>query len=659
MAVTDSIQHQIQSGEFTSALDSLGDAIKVDPENTELLYMAAVCHRYLKNYKLALADLEKLQQLSPENGRAFQEQGHVYRDQGLPDRALESYGLACRFNPALLASWQARLKILISTRQQGEAEIVHAQLAYLSALPRPLIAVTDLLSEGKLLKAEELCRKFLQKVPHHIEAMRLLADIGIRLGVMDDAEFLLESAVALDPGHVQARIDYIQVLRKRQKFQLALSEAKALLKTAPDNLQFRSLYAIESMQTGDYVEALDQFEQILQKLPGDTVTLTSRGHALKTIGRFDDAVESYRSALKSQPGHGDAWYSLANLKTYRFREAEVLEMQQQLETSRLPYQDRVFLNFALGKAFEDESNFELAFSYLKAGNYLKKIQSRYSAEQMHNEFEAQKLVCNIELLSRRHEAGFGSPEPIFVVGLPRAGSTLIEQILSSHSQVDGTLELPNILSLTHRLRRGDTADNKRHYPENLGDLSSDKLKEFGERYIKDTAIHRQGAPRFIDKMPNNFRHIGLIKLILPNAKIIDARRNPMACCFSGFRQLFAEGQEFTYTLEDIGHYYRDYVDLMDHWHQVLPGEILTVQHEDVVDDLEGSVRRLLDYCELAFEPACVNYHETERSIRTPSSEQVRQPIFRSGLDAWQQFEPWLDPLKNALGEDLRKQYDIR
>ncbi|MBT5008275.1 MAG: sulfotransferase, partial [Halieaceae bacterium] len=282
---------------------------------------------------------------------------------------------------------------------------------------------------------------------------------------------------------------------------------------------------------------------------------------------------------------------------------------------------------------------------------LKQAQSRYHADDTTEEFAAQKQACTKSLFSSRENTGCQAPDPIFIVGLPRAGSTLLEQILSSHSQVDGTLELPNVLSLASRLRRQGRASGT-PYPDNLASIPPEQLLEFGEQFIEDTKIHRQGAPLFIDKMPNNFRHIGLISLILPNAKVIDARRAPMACCFSGYKQLFADGQLFSYSLPDLGNYYRDYVDLMEHWDKVLPGFVLRVQHEDVVKDLETQVRRMLDFCGLEFEEACMNFHETERNVRTPSSEQVRQPIFDTAIEQWKQFEPWLSPLKQALGPEL-------
>lgn len=647
----DSIQQKIVAKRFDEALGDLGTLLAAEPDNSDALYMSAVCCRYTGRFPAALGFLDKLKARAPEHGRAHQEEGHTYRDMGDRQRALVAYARACQFNPALEASWRGQLDILQSTNPQSAA-IVRARLEHLAALPRPLVAVIDLVAQGKLLKAESLCREFLKKVPHHIEGMRLLADIALRLGVLDDAEFLLTSALTFEPANVAVRMDLVRTLRKRQKFERALEEAQALLETAPDNPQFQSLVAVERMQTGDYDTALALLDKVLTRVPGDPITLTSRGHALKTSGRYDDAVAAYRAAIASQPQHGESWYALSNLKVYEFEDDEIDAMETQLADSNLSHIDRVHLCFALGKACEDRQDFDRSFGYYARGNALKKVQARYDAARMSEDLAAQRNVCTRTLFEQRAGAGCDAPDPIFIVGLPRAGSTLLEQILSSHSMVDGTLELPNILSLSQRLRRRARDGDSLPYPDVLAELSDDELRDFGEEFIRDTRIHRKDAPFFIDKMPNNFRHIGLIHLILPNAKIIDARRHPMACCFSGFKQLFAEGQEFTYDLDDLGRYYRDYVDLMDHWDTVLPGTVLRVQYEDVVADLDAQVARLLEHCGLPFETSCIEFHRTERSVRTPSSEQVRQPIFRSGLEQWRKFDAHLGPLKSALGPVL-------
>jgi Sulfotransferase family len=314
--------------------------------------------------------------------------------------------------------------------------------------------------------------------------------------------------------------------------------------------------------------------------------------------------------------------------------------------------DRYHLCFALGKALEDRNEFAESWRYYERGNTLKRLESHYRPQIMETNTRRQIEVCTRDFFRKRAGWGAPLPDPIFIVGLPRSGSTLIEQILASHAQVEGTQELADIQRIVLELQGRDHDLDDPRYPASLVDLTEDDFACLGELYIVDTQAYRAGRRFFIDKMPNNFRHIGLIHLMLPNARIIDARREPMACCFSNLKQLFANGQEFAYSVEDIARYYRTYLELMRHWDEVLPGRVLRVHHEDVVADLEGSVRRMLDHCGLPFEPACVDFHKTRRSVRTPSSEQVRQPIFREGLDQWKNYEPWLDPLKDALGDAL-------
>ena len=647
------IQKLIQQGRLPDALRVL-DGLDRDERSSQMgLYMRGVCLRHLKQWADAEKVLHQLIAKSPSYGRGFQELGHLYRDAGRPPEAVGAYATACHLNPALKASWQGQYKLLDHERSMDRVAQVKERIDWLESLPPVLLASLDMLHEGKLIKAEQLCRQFMQQNPQHIEGMRLLADIAIRHGVLEDAEFLLESAVAFDPSHQRARIDYVQALSKRQRYQQASNEAKTLLEESPENPQFQSLYAIQSMQLGDYQTALDLFDQILERIPHDPVTHVSKGHALKTGGKTAEAVASYQSAISAQPLHCDAWYSLANLKTYQFDDKQIQTMLDLDTNPHLAGQDRVYLQFALGKAFEDKNEFEKSFFHYNKGNEIKRAQVQYRADGTSRECDEQIAACTPETFKKTR--GYDAPDPIFIVGLPRAGSTLLEQILSSHSQIDGTLELPNVLSISGKLRRLGQREGNHRYPEILNDLTPETLRELGEEYIRDTRIHRLGAPFFIDKMPNNFRHIGLIRLMLPNAKIIDARRDPMACCFSGFKQLFAEGQLFSYSLDDIGRYYKDYVKLMAHWDEVIPGYVLRVQHEDVVADLEAQVTRMLDFCGVPFEESCLEFHKTERNVRTPSSEQVRQPIFSTALEQWKNYEPWLDPLKQALGTELAPQ----
>jgi tetratricopeptide (TPR) repeat protein len=513
--------------------------------------------------------------------------------------------------------------------------------------------VVSLIHEHRIAKAENLCRAFLQKNGHHIEGMRLLADIGVKFNSYEDAEFLLESCVVLEPQNTNAHFDYVNLLHKRQKYGDALEQAKALRNKAPDKPQFDLLYANQSLAIGEFDEALSIYREHSQRMPDNPTLHLSIGHALKTVGNQPEAIESYTQAYCVKPDFGDAYWSLANLKTYRFDTAQIEAMRAHEAAPSTQLTDRYNLCFALGKALEDQGESADSFNYYERGNRLKREELGYDWRRINSEMSRQIAHCTPTLFAEKAGSGVAAADPIFILGLPRAGSTLLEQILASHSQVEGTMELPNILALAHKLAGRRRVDEEPEYPANLAELTPEELTEFGEAYIRDTMIHRkQGTPYFIDKMPNNFRHIGLIHMIVPNAKIIDARRGAMGCCFSGFKQLFAEGQEFTYGLEEIGHYYKDYVALMDHWDTVLPGKILRVRYEEVVADLETQVRRLLDFCGLPFEEACVNFHETERAVRTASSEQVRQPIFKSGVDQWENFSPYLDPLRKILGPEL-------
>lgn len=647
----------LQKGEFAKAAGLAGqaysDSQSVD-ERTDLLYVLAVARRYLQQYVQALATLKKLLDLAPDHARAWQEQGHTSLTQNRLNDARDAYEKATSLNPALLASWQALVNLYEVAGRQSESRNAYEQVRFLASLPEELLSVASMIHENSLLKAEQLCRHFLQHNQHHIEGMRLLAQIADKLDVSADAEFLLESCIELAPEHVAARQDYANHLLKMQKFGKALEQCEKLVGRHPGNPVFRSMLASATAGVGDHGKAIAIFNDILRTSPKQTTLLVMRGHAQKTIGGLHDAIASYRQAYAMQPDYGDAFWSLANTKTYRFTDDEIAHMKNYEAASRTSRDDRIHLCFALGKALEDRREFAESFEYYARGNALKKETIQHQATHLAIRIRAQIEVCTAEFFNEREGVGCASPEPIFIVGLPRAGSTLLEQILASHSQVDGTMELPNIIALAQRLRNSRyliDEDGTARYPTVLKTIESDYFRRFGEQFISQTRVFRGDAPFFIDKNPNNFFHIGLIRLILPNAKVIDARRHPMACCFSGFKQLFGQGQEFSYGLEAIGNYYRQYVELMDHWDWVLPGFVLRVQHEDVVEDLDTQVRRILDFCGLPFEQACLDFHQTPRSVRTPSSEQVRQPIYRSGLEQWRNYEPWLTPLKHALSQE--------
>jgi tetratricopeptide (TPR) repeat protein len=647
-------QRLLQTGELPAALRAAEVLVKSDPENDEALYLLAVSLRYSRDQQGALKTLDRLQAVNPEHARCFQERGHVCRAMELNDAAMTAYSRAVELNPALVSSWQSLADLGREQSSGGDAEFAQAQADRLNTLPKELLSVTSFLHQGRLFKADQLCRAFLRKNPRHVEAMRLLAELASKLHIMDDAEFLLESALEFEPEYLPARIDYVGVLQKRQKYEQALAQATVVRNTQTGVPTLETLYANACVAAGKFDEGLMIYDEQLEYQPLNPTLHLARGHALKTLGRQVEAIDAYHKAADARPDFGDAFWSLANLKTYQFSDGEIRRMQAAEEDGTVAPPDRWHLCFALGKAFEDLGDFDQSFLYYEKGNGLKRGISKYRAEAMTEDLELQTNVCDANLLSAREGRGCPRPDPIFIVGLPRAGSTLLEQILASHSQVDGTLELQNILALVRKLEGRTKEGDESRYPGVLTTLSDADLTAFGERYLEETQFLRAGAPFFTDKMPNNFRHLGLIRMILPNAKIIDARRDAMDCCFSGYKQLFAEGQEFTYSLEDVGTYYRDYVTLMEHWEKVIPGWILRIQHEDVVDDLEGQVRRLLDFCGLPFEESCVEFHRTERAIRTASSEQVRQPIYRSSLAQWRHYEAHLEPLKRALGSAVTR-----
>ena len=561
-------------------------------------------------------------------------------------------------NDALLGSWRALIELTSTTSNPAIYDEALTQTRNLEGLPKALLQVRDWINEGRLAQAEQLCRQFLIRHPKQVEGMRLLAYIGVQTEVLDDAEVLLENAVRFEPDNDLARYDYMGVLYKRQKYAASFEQAERLIQKAPENIRHQTAYANQCVAIGRFDEAIEIYDRVIPQVTDPAMVHLLKAHALKTIDQSEQAITAYRAAYENKPGFGDAFWSLANLKTYRFTDLEVEAMLTSVAEPNLSPVDHVHLNFALGKHFEDGKDFEQAFAFYQQGNNLKQRQIGYDGELLSQRLNLQTTVCDDVLFKQRKNSGCQAPDPIFIVGLPRSGSTLLEQILASHPQVDGTQELPNIAAFAFELDGRRRLQDAPQYPACLTSIPDSELAAMGQKYLDDTQIHRGQAPFFIDKMPNNFRHIGLIQLILPNAKIIDARRHPMACCFSGFKQLFASGQEFSYSLEDIGRYYQDYISLMNHWHRVLPGKILTVHHEAVVFDLEAQVRQLLAFCGLAFDPACLNFHQTERSVRTPSSEQVRQPIYQSGLEAWMGFEPWLAPLKAAIGDAVLEDYPI-
>jgi len=647
------IRVHLERREYAEAETLAKALLAVVPENRDVHYMLAVSYRCLGRIADALAALERLQKLDARFSRLYQERGHCFVAWRDSPRAIEAYLQGVAINPALPASWASLEALYRMSGDVDNAGKAAGHVAALKRLPAEVVTATALFSDGELTAAESIVRSFLVKHGDHVEAMRLLARIGMARQVYDDAETLLAAVLAIVPGYDAARFDYARTLLERHKHAQSIEQLELLLHRDPASRQYKTLYATACTGVGEYGKALALYRDLLEGSPHAADIHLSIGHTLKTLGRYEESVDAYRAAAAARPAFGDAYWSLANLKTYEFTDGELARMRAGESAPASSLVDRYHLCFALGMAFEKRGNYEESFRYYEQGNALKHSEIRYQPELVERNTRLQKEVCTRLFFAERGKSGVADPSPIFIVGLPRSGSTLLEQILASHSTVEGTHELANIPRVVGELMgRDDAAWTEPRYPRVLAGMQPEDFRRLGERYLQDTRAYRTGKPHFIDKMPNNFRHIGLIHLMLPGARIIDARREPMACCFSNLKQLFASGQEFTYGADDIARYYRTYLELMRHWDVALPGSILRVIYEDVVDDLEASVRRVLDFCGLSFEAQCLDFHNTQRSVRTASSEQVRQPLYREGLEQWRNFEPWLGPLKTALGDAL-------
>ena len=641
---------------FAEAATAAASLRALYPENRDVLYLLAQSQRQSARTADALDTLADMERCHPGASRLYQERGHCHVALKDAPRAIEAYERAVSINPALPAAWSMLEGLYKMVGDEAHRQAAAAHASKLKSVPPEVITATGLFCEGDLSAAEKLIRAFLLHHGDHVEAMRLLARIGVAREVLDDAEVLLAAALKMAPDYTELRRDYACVLLDRHKHAEAIAELERLLELDPQNIDYRTLRATAAVGLGDHESGLRGFAGVLADTPPDSRLAAdlhlSIAHSLKTLGRRAESIDEYRKAIEARPNFGDAYWSLANLKTYQFSAAEIARLEAAEADSSTAPVDRYHLCFALGKAYEDLRAYDRSFRFYERGNALKRAASRYRAELLEQNTANQKRICTREFFLERAGCGAMSREPIFILGMPRAGSTLLEQILASHSEVEGTQELANVPRAVLDLQGCNPDLDNPRYPGCLAVMPAQELLALGEKYLADTEIYRSGKPHFIDKMPNNFRHIGLIHLMLPHAKIIDARREPMACCFGNLKQLYARGQEFAYSVSDIARYYRTYLELMEHWDAALPGRVLRVHHEDVVEDLEGSVRRMLDFCELPFEPKCLEFHRTVRSIRTASSEQVRKPIFREGLDQWQHYGPWLGPLREALGDAL-------
>jgi len=640
------------------AEEQANEILKVYPNTVEAKRILASAFRLQKMPQKGLDVLKPLLAGYTDSPGFLHEIALCLGGVGRGDDAIKALRRAVKIEPKHKAAWQSLgHQLAVAGDEEGSRRAFQRHFELSTRHPE-LVEAVKLLRKGKLGKAEHIVRDLLKKYPADVSAIRVLADIGVKLGRLEDASHLLERCLELAPDFHAARHSYALALIRLQKPEAAIHEAEKLLAQEPNNPNFLTLKASILTRIGDQPGALEIYEKVLKNYPNQARAQMSYGHALKTVGRLDESIEAYKNCIRLSPDVGEAYWSLANLKTVRFSDDDIDNMRKQVTTEGGDADDQSHLAFALGKALEDRGEYDESFRFYRRGNAIRRIEHRHSPKVNVMNSIRQVRALPRAFFTQRKDWGCQAPDPIFILGLPRAGSTLLEQILASHSQVEGTSELQDVIAISRKLNDRSRQHPSGKYPECLVGMTAEQFHELGEGYLETTRINRSDTPFFIDKMPNNFRHIGLIHLMLPNSKIIDARRHPMGGCFSGFKQLFARGQTFTYGLEDIGKYYRDYVRLMDHWDAVLPGRVHRVQYEEMVADTETQIRALLDYCELEFEDQCLKFYETDRAVRTPSSEQVRKPIYQEGLEQWRHFEAHLDPLKEALGPEVRQQYSI-
>ncbi len=586
------------------------------------------------------------------------ELGRALAAQGFDAQAFEALTRAIELEPNLADAW-AELASLHAARGAAAAcDAAYANFTRLAAPEQHLNEAVLAFRDGRLAKADSLLRQRLEHAPQDVAAMCLLAEVAAEREDYAEAEHLLQACLKLAPGYSRARFEFARILYSQQKADPILPLVERLLVLEPKNLRYRSLQASAYTLLGQNERAIEILSSLLAEFPNDELLWLSYGHSQRTAGRSGDAIEAYRKTIELRPGYGEAWFSLANLKTFRFTAADLAVMRAQLAREDLPDKDRLHFEFALGKALEDTGDFADSFAHYRRGNALRRTAVIYDGDGNTRLVQRSQSLYTEEFFRARTGYGCAAPDPIFIVGLPRSGSTLLEQILASHSQVEGTRELPDVPGFVLELGVREMPGKPPAYPQSVSRLTREECEALGERYIAQTRPNRLlGRPHFIDKMPINFLHIGLIHLLLPNARIIDARRSPLGCCFANFKQHFQSGVWFSYSLEDLGHYYRDYVRLMQHFDSVLPGRIHRVYYENLVADFDGEVRRLLQYCRLPFEEQCLRFHETRRVVQTASSEQVRRPLYADSVEQWRNYEPWLESLRDALG-DVIQEYPV-
>lgn len=643
-----------QKEQFEAALSKLGagnaqaaaelceQGLQSFPGDGNLLCLSARAHLAQRDFDQAERRVEEAIRLFPDLALAHETLGDLMLVEGRVSQARVAFETAMRLDPTRPAP---RDKVAY-TRKIEKDESNRAKPAGVIPFPTELAKAREHEEKGEPQAAELIYRQILKSDPDHVEAARLLAGIAAEQKQFRDAEVFLRKAISNAPNYVRLWVDLVGVQREQDKLAEALESAKEVVRLAPDNSESYVVYASAIGMTGDHNDAIEAYEKALSLSPDRAGALCGMAHHLKTIGRQDDAISSYRKAIEVKEDHAEAYWSLANLKTFRFREDEVRAMQHLLERSRLQDESRAQIHNALGLEFEARKDFDSAFENFARCNSVQRQHESYDPVDTEDTYGRIVEFFTPERFDANAGVSESAVTPILIVGLPRSGSTLIEQILASHSQVDGTHELGDLPRAVQAARRGKP--RRLLFPEVLADLGPREWQAIGEHYLSRTEQFRAGAPYFVDKNPNNFIYTGILKLAIPNAKIIDARRHPLDSCFGSFKQLFASGQSFTYDLTELGEYYLQYRRLMEHWHTVLPDFVLEVNYEEVVSDLEPQVRRILEFCDLPFQEACLRFHETERAVKTASSEQVRRPIYSSSVNLWRHYEKHIGELVEIL-----------
>jgi len=628
-------------------------ALATYPDDVNILGLLGAALGEQGEFAAAEEVLRNVIDLTPTFAKPYDDLGTLLLQQQRAEDAIPLLEKAARLDPKLESAHFQLGKALAAVGRGPEADAAFERSFALSPSRGMMARAAEHHKAGRLEEAEQLCRRVLQKEPRHVDALRMLGLIAAAAGDLDEAEKLLRQAIDVAPDHVGAMFELGRVLKELERPDDAIAIYQQLIKLQPDNhrAHYRLAGALAPAALNEQSAAA--YRRCLELAPEHAGAWLGLGHMLKTLGQQQEGIDAYRRCLALEPEFGEAYFSLANLKTYHFDDAEIAAMQERLASDTVRDASRVNFLFALAKAYEDRKDYQTAWQYYAEGNA--KQRQLVSYDPVLTETINDELVdfFSAEFFAQHSGSGCPDASPIFILGMPRSGSTLLEQIIASHSQVEGTSELPYIGRITKSLNR-NRADGM-HYPQVLGELEARHFARLGQNYLDMAQMHRvEGTPRFIDKMPNNFPSVGLIHTILPNAKIIDARRHPLDACTGNLRQLYARGQAFSYDQTDIGEYYLQYQRMMDHWDEVLPGKVLHVQYEEVVADLETQVRRILDYLELPWEDACMNFHNTDRAVRTASSEQVRQPIYTSGIGFWRHYEDQLEELKEVLEPILHR-----